>query len=168
MKNKLVLVDNIVFPKYILEYDISDSKNPKHLETKELENNGTYEHIVKGDLNENWLILLSSTVGRGGSSDHIVIDGKTKGYIAVHRGRPFNRDIIEIQESESFNDICLINNVLYVLIDSTVYTLDLNGSISRDNMKNVDSKLNSVKRIIRTPDDGVILVSHNNKYEKIH
>ena len=168
MNNKLILVDDIVYPKFLLEYDITDSKNPNHIETKELENNGTYEHIVKGDLNDNWLVLLSSTVGRGGSSDHIVIEGKTNGHISAHRKMRFIRDDeSETQKSESFNDICLIDNVLYVLVDSTVYSLGLNNEISKENLKEVDSKLKSINKIIRAPDMKLILISHDNKYEKI-
>jgi hypothetical protein len=168
VKNKLLLVDDIVYPKYLLEYDITDSKNPKHIKTKELDNNGTYEHIVKGDLNDNWLVLLSSTVGRGGSSDHIVIDGKTNGHISVQREMQYIRDIkTDIQKSESFNDICLIDNMLYVLVDSTVYSLDLNNEISKENLKEFNSKLKSINKIIRAPDMKLILISHDNKYEKI-
>jgi hypothetical protein len=169
LNNKLLLVDDIVYPKYLLEYEITDSKRPKHIETKELENNGTYEHIVKGEINEKWLILLSSTIGRGGSSDHIVVEGKTKGHISVHRKIQFNRDTkTEIQKLESFNDICLVDNFLYVLVDSIVYLLDLNNGISKKNMKEVDSKLKSINKIIRSPDMKLILISHDNKYEKIH
>ena len=168
MKNKLILVDDIIYPKYLLEYEITDSKRPKHIETKELENNGTYEHIVKGDLNDNWLVLLSSTVGMGGSSDHIVVEGKTNGHISVHRERQFIRDIkTETQKSESFNDICLIDNMLYVLVDSTVYSLDLNNEISNSLLKEFDSKLKSINKIIRAPDMKLILISHDNKYEKM-
>lgn len=168
LNNKLLLVDNIVYPKYLFEYDITDSKNPNHIETKELENNGTYEHIVKGDLNDNWLVLLSSTVGRGGSSDHIVVEGKTNGYISVHRESRFIRgNETETQKSESFNDICLIDNMLYVLVDSTVYSLDLNNEISKENLKEFDSKLKLINKIIRAPDMKLILISHDNKYEKI-
>jgi len=169
LNNKLLLVDDIVYPKYLLEYEITDSKRPKHIETKELENNGTYEHIVKGEINEKWLILLSSTIGMGGSSDHIVVEGKTKGHISVHRKIQFNRDTkTEIQKLESFNDICLVDNFLYVLVDSIVYSLNLNNGISKKNMKEVDSKLKSINKIIRSPDMKLILISHDNKYEKIH
>jgi len=168
LKNKLLLVDNIVFPKYLLEYDISDSGNPKHIATKELANNGTYEHIIKGDINENWLVLLSSTVGRGGSSDHIVIEGKTNGELVAHRliDRNFY-DENKMRKTESFNDICLKNNLLYVLIDSAVYSLDLNKEISRDRMTKIDPELKSIHKIIRTPDGDLILTGRNNKYELI-
>jgi hypothetical protein len=169
MKNKLLLVDDIVYPKYLLEYDITDSKNPKHIETEELENNGTYEHIVKGDLNENWLILLSSTVGRGGSTDHIVIEGKTKGHISDHREFQFDDETdTESQDLEGFNDICLIDNMLYVVVDSIVYSLDLNNNISEKDMRKVDSKLNSIRKIIHAPNNKVIFIGHDNRYEIIH
>lgn len=167
VNNKMLLVDNIIFPKYLLEYDVSDPKNPKHITTKELENNGTYEHIVKGALNENWLTLLSSTIGMGGSSDHIVIDGKTKGHIAVYRKMSFDRvPNSNKQKEESFNDICLIDNTLYVLIDADLYSLDLNKSISRKEMKKIDVKCKSIVKIIRTPDGGVVVVGEDDKYEK--
>ena len=168
LNNKLILVDNIIFPKYLLEYDISEPKNPKHILTKELENNGTYEHIVKGELNEVWLILLSSTVGMGGSSDYIVIDGKTDGYLEVHRDHGFDKEReTDIEKPGDFNDICLIDNKLYILVDSTVYTLDLEGNISLENMKKVFSNLSSIKKIIRTPNNEMVFIGLNNQYEKI-
>lgn len=73
----------------------------------------------------------------------------------------------ETQKSESFNDICLIDNMLYVLVDSTVYSLDLNNEISKENLKEFDSKLKSINKIIRAPDMKLILISHDNKYEKM-
>ncbi len=169
LNNKLLLVDNIIYPKYLIEYDITDSKNPKHIQTKRLENNGTYEHIVKGDLNDNWLVLLSSTVGMGGSSDHIVIEGKTKGRISVHRKFEFNRaSKTEKNGLESLKDICLIDNMLYVLVGSFVHSLDLNKEISKEKLKEVDVRLKSIKKIIRAPDMKLIFVSPDNKYEKMN
>ena len=171
IKNKLLLVDNIIYPKYLLEYDITDPNTPKHIETKELENNGTYEHIVKGDLNENWLVLLSSAVGRGGLSDHIVIEGKTKGHISVHPVAEFEQYIkTKEQNLESFEDICLVDNMLYVLVDSIydsiVYSLNLNNNILKKEMKKINSKLNSIRKIIRGPNNEIIFVDYENNYEK--
>ena len=154
--NQLVLVDNIVYPKYLLQYEITDSKIPKHIKTYELANNGTYEHIVKGDLNENWLVLLSSTIGRLGTADHIVVNGNRKNHI------------ISTVDRESFNDICLIDNTLYVLANTTAYSLDLNNNISIEQMKKVDSKLNSINKIIRGPNNETILISKDNRYQKIN
>lgn len=76
--DKLILLDNIVFPKYIFEFDISNPREPKHINTIDLPDNGTYEHIVKGDGNEKWLGIKSSTVGRMGSAQHLNILGYKK------------------------------------------------------------------------------------------
>jgi hypothetical protein len=67
-----------VFPKYIFEYDISNPKEPKHINTIDLPDNGTYEHIVKGDGNEKWLGIKSSTVGSFGTAQHLNIFGDKK------------------------------------------------------------------------------------------
>ncbi len=75
--DKLILLDNIVFPKYIFEYNISNPRAPKHLNTIDLPDNGTYEHIVKGDGNEKWLGIKSSTVGSFGCAQHLTILGET-------------------------------------------------------------------------------------------
>ena len=98
-----------------------------------------------------------------------MVDGKTNGHISVHREFQFNRETkTEGQDLESLNDICLIDNMLYVLVDSIVYSLDLNNEISKENLKEVDSKLKSINKVIRAPDMKPILVSHDNKYEKLH
>lgn len=75
--NKLILLDNIVFPKYIFEFDISNPRVPIHTNTINLPDNGTYEHIVKGDGNEKWLGIKSSTVGSFGCAQHLTIFGET-------------------------------------------------------------------------------------------
>ena len=76
--NKLILLDNIVFPKYIFEFDISNPRVPIHTNTINLPKNGTYEHIVKGDGNEKWLGIKSSTVGDFGQAQHLNILGERK------------------------------------------------------------------------------------------
>jgi hypothetical protein len=75
--DKLILLDNIVFPKYIFEFDISNPRVPIHTNTINLPDNGTYEHIVKGDGNEKWLGIKSSTVGSFGCAQHLTILGDT-------------------------------------------------------------------------------------------
>ncbi|MBX0332953.1 hypothetical protein K3G39_06860 [Pontibacter sp. HSC-14F20] len=71
--DKLVLVDNIMYPKYLFEYDVSNPLKPVSTKTIELPNNGTYEHIHRGSINGNWLALLSSSVGRGGSQAYVSV-----------------------------------------------------------------------------------------------
>jgi hypothetical protein len=74
----------------------------------------------------------------------------------------------DIEKPRDFNDICLIDNKLYVLVDSTVYTLDLEGNISLENMKKIFSNLSSIKKIIRTPNNEMVFIGLNNQYEKIN
>lgn len=157
INDKLILVDNIVYPKFLLEYNISDPGKPKHIITKNLGSNGTYEHIVKGDINNNWMVLLSSTVGERGSFDHIVIEGKTEGYI-ISKGGFYISD-------ESFDDICLVNNLLYILVKDNAYSIDLEKTISRDAMNKIKTRLKSVKKIIRSPCNRIILIGKNDGYE---
>ena len=72
-EDKLILVDNIMYPKYLFEYDITDPLNPVASKTINLPNNGTYEHIHRGSNNNEWMALLSGGVGRGGSRQYISV-----------------------------------------------------------------------------------------------
>ncbi|MFN5317496.1 MAG: hypothetical protein ACK5CY_01505 [Bacteroidia bacterium] len=162
--NRLILVDNLIYPKYLFEYDISIPNNPIHIKTNELENNGTYEHIVRGDINERWMVLLSATFGMGGASDHITIAGKKKGILSIHRN---TFEILEYRFGKSalkfmpnaFNDICLINDILYVLMGVKMYRINLNGRISKSKLEPVKSRLRSIKKLIKTPCKRLIAVS---------
>lgn len=174
-QNKLILVDNIVYPKYLLEYDISDIKNPKHVLTKELSSSGTYEHIRKGELNNNWLILLSHTTGRHGSSDHISITEKSNfnstNSISTYSPsgwmrKKLNEEYVSNGELDNnFTDICLRDNMLYVLVDSSVYSLDLKKEHKQENLIKVPSKLNSIQKIIHAPSNRMVFIGRKNKYE---
>ena len=165
LNDKLILVDDIIYPKYLIEYNISNPGKPVHVLTKELDNNGTYEHIIKGDINNDWMVLLSSTVGRGGSSDHIVIEGKTVGHLMSVRRFSLSDDDSKKEKAETLKDLCLVDKFLYVLINSTVYSLDLEKTISRDAMSKIKTKLNTVKKIIRSPDNRIILIGTDDGYE---
>lgn len=72
-ENRIIAVDNIVFPKYLIECDFSDPNNPSFIKLHNLPNNGTYEHISKGALNKNYIALLSSSGGMYGNGNHINI-----------------------------------------------------------------------------------------------
>jgi hypothetical protein len=161
--NRLILVDNIIFPKYLFEYDISIPGNPIHIKTDELETNGTYEHIVCGDINERWMVLLSSTFGMGGASDYITISGKKKGVFSLHRN---TYEMLEYRYAKkaqiltkSFNDVCLIDDVLYVLMGANVFRLNLRGRIATSKLELVKSRLRSIKQLVKTPCKRLIAVS---------
>ena len=73
---RLIAVDNLVFPKWILTYDISVPEKPYMMDTIEIPAHGPYEKILDAALGNNWLALLSHTVGRNGSFMHLGIYDK--------------------------------------------------------------------------------------------
>lgn len=159
--NNLILVDNIVYPKFLLEYDVSVPNNPIHLITKELPCNGTYEHIIKGDINNDWLVLFSSTVGQYFSCQHISVSGKTEGIISIC-------DCLLINEKRKYDilDICLVANRLYVLRTDGLGYVDLDGEISECSFIKISTRIQDIKQIIKTPSNVLIAVSKN-EYELI-
>ncbi len=71
-EQQLIAVDDIVLPKYILFYNIDDSGS-KYIEHLKLVANGSYEHIRKAQISENYIGLFSTTVGRSGAYNHITL-----------------------------------------------------------------------------------------------
>jgi prepilin-type processing-associated H-X9-DG protein len=82
--DSLVLVDDIVFPKYLFRYDISVPTAPRHLSTEDLADR-TYERLYKGAMNADYLVLLSGAVGMWGSGSYITVKGKQEMCIEVHK-----------------------------------------------------------------------------------
>lgn len=168
--NELILVDNIIYPKYLIKYDISLPNNPEHIVTDLLPYNGTYEHIIKGDINCDWMIIYSSTVGRGGSSQHITVSGKTHGHLALHNSFPpsFDEDRLDKEDnSYSYKDIALIKNNLYILRTDGLGFIDLNKNISNRKFKPVKTDLSNISRIIKSQSDKLIAVNESG-YELIN
>jgi hypothetical protein len=133
--NRLILVDNIIFPKYLFEYDISIPNKPIHKQTTKLPNNGTYEHIYKGDINDNWMILLSHTMGDMGAFSHITIYSRTdKKYALFSFGKRWydlpdtlvgEHEIFKEVNEKRVYDICLSSDFLYILKGGALYCLNL-------------------------------------------
>jgi len=151
--NKMMLVDDIVYPKYTFEYDISTPNEPVWVNTIDLPDRRAYENIIKGDMNEDWMIYLSSSnSGWTGKESHITIIGKK-----------------EIQISslgdDSIIDICLVGDILYTLTDIGLGYFDLNDSdISIGSIVFIEHKIVAY-RIIKINDKQFFLV---NKYEYEH
>lgn len=166
LDNRLILVDNIVFPKYLIEYDVSKPSMPIHFKTIELENNGTYEHIIKGDINRNWLVLFSSCSGMGGTSQHIVISGKKKGVLEVSNDWfvEVNESRKAVYDSDDLKDVILIDNNLIVIRGVSLYVLDLKKSIKLTNLKYIHTDLKVVHRVIKTPCNNAVVIGRS-KYE---
>ena len=71
--NRVIAVDNIVYPKYLIEYDFSNPDYPHLIKSFNLPENGTYESIKKGTQNESYIALISSTFGMDGGGHYINI-----------------------------------------------------------------------------------------------
>ena len=155
-RKELILVDNIVYPKYLIKYNISSPQNPVHIETQELPNNGTYEHIIKGDINDDWMILYSSTYGRGGGSEHITVSGNTQGHLYLHDSLSFH-----------YRDIVLIKNKLFILRSDGLGFIDLNKTISDNEFKFIKTDLSNISRIIKSRSDKLIAINESG-YELIN
>jgi hypothetical protein len=169
--NELILVDNVVYPKYLFKFDISNPNDPVHLRTANLPGGGTYDHIIKGDINHDWMVLFSSTSGMGGPYQHIKISGKTNGslsrLLAFEEEEGIGDYLISDGVKYNYKDICLIDNKLYILRNNGLVYIDLNGPIANENFKIKPTKLKNLKRIFRTPDNHLIVISEND-YELIN
>lgn len=189
LNNELILVDNIVFPKYIFYYDISKPKKPKHIKTLKLANNGTYENIIKGDINKNYLVLFSSTVGMGGGSKYLnIIKGELekvdKLYWKVYSSSELlksssidwqKQSYTEIGElidkekntnkTEYLQDFTLIDNYLILLTTHQLGYLNLNEKIKLENMILL-KKPYPFSKLIKTPCNQIIAYNET-EYEWI-
>jgi hypothetical protein len=166
--NQLILVDNFIFPKYLLEYDITNANQPVHTNTRELPNNGTYEHIIKGDVNDQWTVLFSSCYGSYGSSKHIVVEGKSSG--RLHYVEPWDErkkeNLGDKVGKRNFDDFCLLDSQLYVAANGLLFFLDLNGMVSDEYLKLLKTNIQKVSSVLKTPGNKLI-VSNDNEYQLI-
>ena len=110
-KNKMILVDNMIFPKYLFDYDIRKEDKPELIKIIRLPNHGTYEHIRSGQMDENWIALFSSTFGINGHAFHINVlnaddysdCGTVSSWVPV---------ITKKKKKHTFSDYCLKNDKL--------------------------------------------------------
>jgi hypothetical protein len=163
--NSLILVDNIVYPKYLFEYDISDPNDPKHIMTEGLPNNGTYEHIIKGDINDDYMVLLSSSVGMTGSNKYITISGKRNSLLSNNLGGSHLAYKKEIETGKNVFDIALIGDHLFILSSDGLEYLCLEGEITESSGVPVKCGI-KVERLQKIPDNR-LLVINKNEYELI-
>jgi hypothetical protein len=162
-------VDNFIFPKYILEYDITNANEPVHVSTKELPNNGTYEHIIKGDVNDHYMVLFSSCYGSYGSSKYIVVEGKSSG--RLHFVEPWDERKKENPGDKvgqrNFDDFCLFDSNLYVVANGLLFSLDLNGPVTDEQLVLLKTTIQGIKTVLKTPGNKLIAI-RNDAFEVIH
>jgi 5'(3')-deoxyribonucleotidase len=161
--NQLILVDNMMLPKYLFEYDISDPGNPKYVKTKQLNYNGPYEHILKGDINKNWMAILSFTFGRGGQARHLSISGKTERYMSI--SAPPAEKLNELPDF--IKDFCLVDDFLVICKNNGVQIIDLDRWSCKRSIRKADTKIPTFDKLIKTTDNDLIGVNKND-YELIN
>ncbi len=161
--DKMLLIDNIVFPKYTFEYDISDPNKPVWVETVKLPHNRTYENIIKGDMNKDWIIYLSSASCE---------EGGYVRYITCHKKRNLTFTFANIEcpyDSKPvpfFKDIALINDRLYVLTNWGLAYYDLmTPNVKSSDLKFIKQKI-FANKILKVNDNMLIVVSEKT-YKKI-
>lgn len=143
--NKMMLIDDIVYPKFTFEYDISTPNKPIWVNTLDLPHGKVNEHIIKGAMNEDWMIYLSSSFSGYTSfkTHHIIIEGKQDITIS----------------SNTIMDICLIKDTLYTLTDVGLGYFDLTKpDISLESIVFIKHEL-VADRIIKIDNTRLLLTS---------
>jgi hypothetical protein len=163
--NTLFLVDNILYPKYIFAYDISEPDNPRHAGTEKLPGNGTYEHIYKGDINGNWMILFSSGYGRRGAFQHITVTAAGQP-LDRYRKLTFCVKSYDDEENETnaepryfIRDIRLTGDRLLILERNALYALDLTQEITLKNLVPLEPNKARYDKLIKITGERCLLVS---------
>lgn len=69
----LIAVDDIVFPRWNIVFDVRDPFQPEHVATVQLPAHNSYEQVHMGALGTRYLALYSSGINRGNHSFHLSI-----------------------------------------------------------------------------------------------
>ena len=150
--DRLILADNIIFPKYLFEYGIADAARPVHRQTIELPNNGAYEHIYKGAASEERIVLFSGSVGMNGARRHISILDRRGAALAAFS-----------MADNKLRDIALSGNRLLLLCEDALRGLDLNGTLAKDAVTAIAPNDRGMEKIIAV-EDGLCVVCDKNGY----
>lgn len=122
----LYVLDDLVLPKYLYVFGIK-KHDLKHV--IDLEVHGTYECYFRIQINNKYIVTLSSTVGDGGSGSHLSFYSRDNikyisGLILFQSSGIY--DYFEKKRNPMFKDILLVENYLIVSAgDGGVITLNL-------------------------------------------
>lgn len=180
--SKIIAVDNIVYPKYLLEYDFQNPSYPHLIKSFNLPENGTYESIHKGSQNENFLALISSSFGMDGGGRYVNVFriGDYSNYIRLSQWYGVANDDEEQEKKYYWRDILLVphKNVLlissnddgvgvYFLQDELFQEADNEDSDSIVYVNNWDKK---VVKLLLPPNDSenVIAIFEEGEEDNIH
>jgi hypothetical protein len=142
--DRLIAVDDIVVPQYLLLYDVSSPLKPALAEVKELPWHTTYEHIERGALGPSYLALLSSGVNHGTCTSHIAFYeraglGSLGSFSAIKQSYRTGLG----QDTRSWHDLAWYGDVLLIAAEEDgVGLLDLD-TISRPPLLTFDEQRHS-------------------------
>lgn len=168
--NKVLAVDNIVYPKYLIEYDFSNPDYPHLVKSFSLPENGTYESIKKGTLNEEYLALLSSSFGMdgGGRYINIFIKGDYENYIRLSQWYGLTNENEKQKKRYSWSDIYLVPGANTLLISADedgigLYyigdeLMDQNGFDDSESVLYFNSWNKKIIKLLPVPNDNDSLV----------
>ena len=105
---KLLAVDNIVFPKWLVVYDISNSTSPKLIDVIELMK-GISEHVLKGAVGDYYLSLFCEGFHRLGRYQTVQIYDKRNNYSPLFKALVWQEDGNSMRGSEDTDSkfVCL-------------------------------------------------------------
>jgi hypothetical protein len=121
--NELLVVDNIVFPKYLFFYQLqTDAQLPRWQRTHQLPFRRVYEHIERAAWSAHFIALLSTSTGMGGTGRYVSVlrrsDLKPVFIASWHYARHSWSSSPMINPDWTLNDIALQENALVLACGS--------------------------------------------------
>lgn len=166
-ENRVIAVDNIVEPKYLIDYSLKDLPHLKEGQVFKLPFNGSYEHIYKGDINEDYLVLLSGTAsGWVGFSDHISIlklDDLNLNFSLSSEPELYSTDVI------LWKDILLVKNKIFIAVrDKSLGVFTINDeyfpkSENKELRSYKDVSINKIKTYLELEKQPIKLLPFNSE-----
>lgn len=175
--NKVIAVDNVVEPKFILEYNFEDLNNPHLIDLYTLPLGGTYESIKKGTMNQKYIALFSTTYGRmgGGTNINIFRKGDFSKHLSLSQ---FNYFLMENLDTYDWKDFVLLPKHNVLLLSSLkdgigVYQINENKFDEKSNedsdaVKYITYSNKEVIKILippQSPDYVLIILKEHNTFE---
>lgn len=177
--HKVIAVDNIVYPKYLLEYDFKNPDFPHLIVSHSLPENGTYESIKKGTLNDSYIALLSSSFGMDGGGKYVNIfrRGDYQSYIRLSQWYGMSNQ--DNEKKYYWRDILLLPKRNVLLIPSNedgigIYYIDdsminQNGTEDCDSIQYFNSWDKKVIKILLPPqsNENILVVFEEGEEDNI-
>lgn len=69
--DRLIAVDDVMYPKFLIAYDVSTPASPELLGYHQIPNHGVYESIFHAAVGDRWMATLSGTSGRMAYAQHV-------------------------------------------------------------------------------------------------